>query len=167
VGPREPRLSVTSRESHDITPWVFDIDDAPCDLLVDQLRGFRGDVDVEAVTGEEVVDDVDFFFSSRIRHTRSTRDWSSDVCSSDLLLDLDHVEPEGRLDDVAQAAPLEGEGGLLECRCHAAAREQAQVAAIRRRARILGPLLGRSEERRVGKEWPSGGSTVLSRRSVD
>src|SRR2546421_11023615 len=28
-----------------------------------------------------------FFFSSRRRHTRSDRDWSSDVCSSDLLLD--------------------------------------------------------------------------------
>src|SRR5207247_7515355 len=27
-----------------------------------------------------------FFFSSRRRHTRSTRDWSSDVCSSDLVL---------------------------------------------------------------------------------
>src|SRR5438105_10023006 len=27
-----------------------------------------------------------FFFSSRRRHTRSTRDWSSDVCSSDLPL---------------------------------------------------------------------------------
>src|SRR5207247_4168988 len=26
------------------------------------------------------------FFSSRRRHTRSTRDWSSDVCSSDLLM---------------------------------------------------------------------------------
>src|SRR5438105_15609613 len=25
-----------------------------------------------------------FFFSSRRRHTRSTRDWSSDVCTSDL-----------------------------------------------------------------------------------
>src|SRR5699024_12217463 len=32
------------------------------------------------------------FFSSRRRHTRSKRDWSSDVCSSDLLflLHLDH-----------------------------------------------------------------------------
>src|SRR6266852_9400165 len=33
------------------------------------------------------VDDVspdDFFFSSRRRHTRCYRDWSSDVCSSDL-----------------------------------------------------------------------------------
>src|SRR5690349_22832611 len=27
-----------------------------------------------------------FFFSSRRRHTRSLRDWSSDVCSSDLLV---------------------------------------------------------------------------------
>src|SRR5699024_11771747 len=26
-----------------------------------------------------------FFFSSRRRHTRSKRDWSSDVCSSDLI----------------------------------------------------------------------------------
>src|SRR5690606_42091503 len=27
-----------------------------------------------------------FFFSSRRRHTRFSRDWSSDVCSSDLML---------------------------------------------------------------------------------
>src|SRR2546429_5843810 len=26
-----------------------------------------------------------FFFSSRRRHTRCSRDWSSDVCSSDLI----------------------------------------------------------------------------------
>src|SRR5204862_2856226 len=31
-----------------------------------------------------------FFFSSRRRHTRSLRDWSSDVCSSDLV-----VKPDG------------------------------------------------------------------------
>src|SRR5262245_62300975 len=29
---------------------------------------------------------VNFFFSSRIRHTRCLSDWSSDVCSSDLEL---------------------------------------------------------------------------------
>src|SRR5690606_40833785 len=29
-----------------------------------------------------------FFFSSRRRHTRFSRDWSSDVCSSDLYLIL-------------------------------------------------------------------------------
>src|SRR2546430_8530831 len=30
---------------------------------------------------------VTFFFSSRRRHTRFDCDWSSDVCSSDLLMD--------------------------------------------------------------------------------
>src|SRR5690606_40004006 len=34
------------------------------------------------------------FFSSRRRHTRFSRDWSSDVCSSDLaLLDVTKIEP--------------------------------------------------------------------------
>src|SRR5690625_5379738 len=33
---------------------------------------------------------LDFFFSSRRRHTRWPRDWSSDVCSSDLV-----EEPDG------------------------------------------------------------------------
>src|SRR5437868_12658500 len=33
-----------------------------------------------------------FFFSSRRRHTRSKRDWSSDVCSSDLVHALDADE---------------------------------------------------------------------------
>src|SRR5260221_5253371 len=34
-----------------------------------------------------------FFFSSRRRHTRSLCDWSSDVCSSDLVhLSLDELE---------------------------------------------------------------------------
>src|SRR6266536_4249030 len=32
-----------------------------------------------------------FFFSSRRRHTRSTRDWSSDVCSSDLVRVTDKI----------------------------------------------------------------------------
>src|SRR6266436_7626803 len=31
-----------------------------------------------------------FFFSSRRRHTRCSRDWSSDVCSSDLLRAFDN-----------------------------------------------------------------------------
>src|SRR5699024_12168163 len=35
----------------------------------------------------------DFFFSSRRRHTRSKRDWSSDVCSSDLNFRLDRDNP--------------------------------------------------------------------------
>src|SRR5690606_39985627 len=33
-----------------------------------------------------------FFFSSRRRHTRFSRDWSSDVCSSDLKLQALCVE---------------------------------------------------------------------------
>src|SRR3989440_1511338 len=33
-----------------------------------------------------------FFFSSRRRHTRSDRDWSSDVCSSDLYVRADIIE---------------------------------------------------------------------------
>src|SRR6266699_2349922 len=37
---------------------------------------------------------VFFFFSSRRRHTRCGRDWSSDVCSSDLA---DVVEKERRI----------------------------------------------------------------------
>src|SRR6201990_2328355 len=35
-----------------------------------------------------------FFFSSRRRHTRWNCDWSSDVCSSDLILDVDHPDIE-------------------------------------------------------------------------
>src|SRR5215204_6608825 len=33
----------------------------------------------------DVLDSFFFFFSSRRRHTRSLCDWSSDVCSSDLI----------------------------------------------------------------------------------
>src|SRR5216683_5822231 len=36
------------------------------------------------VTQGENREGILFFFSSRRRHTRSDRDWSSDVCSSDL-----------------------------------------------------------------------------------
>src|SRR2546421_5804846 len=36
------------------------------------------------VVSGELLLSVFFFFSSRRRHTRSDRDWSSDVCSSDL-----------------------------------------------------------------------------------
>src|SRR2546429_9223151 len=37
-----------------------------------------------------------FFFSSRRRHTRCSRDWSSDVCSSDLLRrNFGMAHPEG------------------------------------------------------------------------
>src|SRR5690349_25068012 len=52
-----------------------------------------------------------FFFSSRRRHTRSLRDWSSDVCSSDLT--RERVEVKGTVNGRqlrAIAAP-DGKGG--------------------------------------------------------
>src|SRR5687768_5274158 len=57
-----------------------------------------------------------FFFSSRRRHTRCSRDWSSDVCSSDLTSALDrrvehrheHIGPFDREALVAlEGAPQE------------------------------------------------------------
>src|SRR2546421_3273692 len=41
-----------------------------------------------------------FFFSSRRRHTRSDRDWSSDVCSSDLPSNLWVMADQTRLEQV-------------------------------------------------------------------
>src|SRR6478672_2216697 len=49
-----------------------------------------------------------FFFSSRRRHTRSDRDWSSDVCSSDLcikqILDPELPARDFRVDSVRREA---------------------------------------------------------------
>src|SRR5207249_5657353 len=39
---------------------------------------------------------IQFFLSSRRRHTRSKRDWSSDVCSSDLIAFFTTVLPAVR-----------------------------------------------------------------------
>src|SRR5204863_2444187 len=82
-----------------------------------------------------------FFFSSRRRHTRSLRDWSSDVCSSDLS--------SGRTRFVAasvtasfRSATSSGPSGV---------RRQTADSASRTRTRYS----GRSEERRVGKECRS------------
>src|SRR5256884_428656 len=65
-----------------------------------------------------------FFFSSRRRHTRCSRDWSSDVCSSDLqsacglaLISLSSRDnPERRCLSVATEIPFWGmplAGGLV------------------------------------------------------
>src|SRR2546428_4557407 len=48
-------------------------------------RGFITDVFCNLLSYGAVRLVCFFFFSSRRRHTRSDRDWSSDVCSSDLL----------------------------------------------------------------------------------
>src|SRR5204862_3380542 len=73
-----------------------------------------------------------FFFSSRRRHTRSLRDWSSDVCSSDLvaLAPFELSPPEWRERDILTQAELNSTG-------------------------IVQPF-ERSEERRVGKEGRCG-----------
>ena len=47
-----------------------------------------------------------FFFSSRRRHTRLVRDWSSDVCSSDLLYGTDSLGP--------YVGGLSGEGETID-----------------------------------------------------
>src|SRR5215217_8543421 len=52
-----------------------------------------------------------FFFSSRRRHTRYWRDWSSDVCSSDLSLWLPEEGRHRRCDGQAVLASL---GQLFE-----------------------------------------------------
>src|SRR5439155_19014537 len=53
-------------------------------LLVQQCHGRRGDRLGHAPDAELRLRRDVFFFSSRRRHTRWPRDWSSDVCSSDL-----------------------------------------------------------------------------------
>src|SRR5256712_9371782 len=74
-----------------------------------------------------------FFFSSRRRHTRSDRDWSSDVCSSDLDHELTFVdERRSGSTRYVQALPQ----GVAQAKGGGAAAK-------------------RSEERRVGKECRS------------
>src|SRR2546429_9639614 len=70
---------------------------------------------------------VVFFFSSRRRHTRCSRDWSSDVCSSDLQTER-------------RAAPLQE------------IPVPALAAVFRSRVNVLNTKGNRSEERRVGEE---------------
>src|SRR5256886_8465241 len=97
---------------------------------------------------EHVIEFFVFFFSSRRRHTRFDCDWSSDVCSSDLLL-LRMTDEEGR---------TVGPDSFLS----AANRYQLMptidrwvvnhvIEALKPRASVL----ERSEERRVGKECRS------------
>src|SRR5690625_5701876 len=48
-----------------------------------------------------------FFFSSRRRHTRWPRDWSSDVCSSDLALAATHGISTSRVKEVVEMTGLQ------------------------------------------------------------
>src|SRR3712207_8243845 len=91
-----------------------------------------------------------FFFSSRRRHTRYWRDWSSDVCSSDLAVHAkcQHaVEDAAKLcadlgHDVVEAAPSVPPGYFTWFLT-------AFLAAVAQEFAI------RSEERSVGKECRS------------
>src|SRR5688572_31356814 len=87
-----------------------------------------------------------FFFSSRRRHTRFDCDWSSDVCSSDLVAGGEIVvrvvvEVRRNAPDPRIALGL----GLKEHTNFG-----PPVAAARQKSDF-----GRSEERRVGKECRS------------
>src|SRR6266496_4487882 len=55
-----------------------------------------------------------FFFSSRRRHTRSLRDWSSDVCSSDLNVDKVWQHIDAVLAQRAQRVPTAALNRWLE-----------------------------------------------------
>src|SRR5690554_7011580 len=90
-----------------------------------------------------------FFFSSRRRHTRCGRDWSSDVCSSDLDV------ANGGGTDLTASDSLVGTPRYMspeQIRGH----EMGPASDIYSLGLVVYELLmGRSEERRVGKECRS------------
>src|SRR5690606_40642244 len=99
--------------------------------------------------------------SSRRRHTRFSRDWSSDVCSSDLLLSL------GYLFSFSAGGHWHVLDYLFVCLGTVAAWASARKTpfpAVKLAFWItvsvfsLSILFHRSEERRVGKECRSGWS---------
>src|SRR5262249_59061425 len=84
-----------------------------------------------------------FFFSSRRRHTRLVSDWSSDVCSSDLVY----------------SAPAALRRRTTSASCVGTRSLNKPLAAVVRTPAVSTRSLSRSEERRVGKEcrsrwWP-------------
>src|SRR3712207_7628555 len=84
-----------------------------------------------------------FFFSSRRRHTRYWRDWSSDVCSSDLVAPVLGLLGTATAGPVATVSTRRVVHRLLD----EGGRVLAEVADD--------AVVGRSEERRVGKECRS------------
>src|SRR2546429_2685882 len=86
---------------------------------------------------------VYFFFSSRRRHTRCSRDWSSDVCSSDLP---DPSAPQSMRFDLTD---LQLFVHILDCGTLTAAAGRAHMTLASASERV------RSEERRVGEEGRS------------
>src|SRR5690349_22739777 len=91
-----------------------------------------------------------FFFSSRRRHTRSLRDWSSDVCSSDLMPKGVELTLHKDENPVVATVVVPLTLGVL---CHSS-RHVAPPSVVDQSA--MGKH--RSEERRVGKECRARGS---------
>src|SRR3712207_7961073 len=87
-----------------------------------------------------------FFFSSRRRHTRYWRDWSSDVCSSDLGADRTVAV-------VARATSQQTAEGLVCSSVQETDASGLMLVVVRCLGAV--PTLLRSEERRVGKECRS------------
>src|SRR5687768_17786684 len=98
---------------------------------------------------------VFFFFSSRRRHTRCSRDWSSDVCSSDLPAGSVREPVVLFTDEVARQ--LSGKPSQLYAVGVLAAPgvDQADLAAA---------IEQRSEERRVGKSVDLGGRRSIKKK---
>src|SRR5207247_4308531 len=93
--------------------------------------------------------------SSRRRHTRSTRDWSSDVCSSDLLLLPASFSSIRRTLRMFLTLFRLRAAGLQRSLNSRSGIKRGRELAPRHKGKELGrlnPQLTRSEERRVGKE---------------
>src|SRR5206468_7478458 len=103
------------------------------------------------------------FFSSRRRHTRSDRDWSSDVCSSDLSMGTPHENLVAlQLFNAVVAVSALLLGAAITERDGAERRGAADYTRLQLSEGRLRLALERSEERRVGKEggargWPYAG----------
>src|SRR5438874_6922524 len=98
-----------------------------------------------------------FFFSSRRRHTRSLRDWSSDVCSSDLVSLYADPTEQGTILGAAQAfAALGRSFGPLAAGWAYDGLGQRSTFLLAGGVMLLGGLvalwLPRSQEERVTRE---------------
>src|SRR5207245_3459924 len=93
---------------------------------------------------------VFFFFSSRRRHTRCYRDWSSDVCSSDLAgKPVSTASLDTIADGIAVRIPVPEALELM-------ASVVDEVMLVTDDEMIESMRWLRSEERRVGKERGGG-----------
>src|SRR5262249_56545523 len=90
-----------------------------------------------------------FFFSRRRRHTRLVSDWSSDVCSSNLV-SFGLVSIPVKLYSATEASKAIS-FNLLHKTC--GSRLKQQYLCIKEEVVVPREDMTRSEERRVGKEW--------------